>query len=148
VGGTEGVGALHGLVLGLHLLSSHSPSGYEDLSLLRHGQLLFAGDPLPRRRYKTWTPGLYVADPRAGWVAGLYRNSYGDLSVYGGALLQTEDGRFALTVGAATGYRAAALVPIFSPSVKFSELPLRLSYLPKAGAASAHVIHLSVEKEF
>lgn len=53
---------------------------------------------------RDFTPGVYWRSG-SGWTAGVVRNSYSRWSVYGGKTFETADGRFALTVGAVTGYR-------------------------------------------
>lgn len=68
-------------ILGLHLLSAHAHPGYD-----------------------TVTPGLFVRSP-GGITAGVLRNSVGRPGVYLGQTFETADGRFALTLGAITGYR-------------------------------------------
>ena len=121
---------LTGWILGVHLATAHVPAAYDETVVTRtrldHGLTLSTARS-ERRRYRSWTPGIYAmrAD---GLTLGAYSNSFGDLSAYAGWTWQTADGRFALTLALATGYRAAILVPIVSPSVKpFPELPLRLS---------------------
>lgn len=119
--------ALAGLTLGLHLLTLHSAPGYESQNL-----------------------GLYGRHAPSGITAGLYRNSEGRASFYLGETFETADRRFALTVGAVTGYRSRSLAPLVVPSMRLGDddLAVRLSLIPKPPGANAWGLHLSVEREF
>lgn len=114
-------------VVGLHLASAHSRGGYEAA-----------------------TVGMYVQHD--GLTAGVLRNSYGRMSAYAGWTLQTADARWAVTVGAVTGYPARRVSLLVAPSVR---LPLaegwaaRLAYLPKPPqVGSSAALHLSIERAF
>lgn len=62
-------------------------------------------DTHPALPLRDSTPGLYVRTEH-GWTAGIVpRNSYGFASVYLAQTIETADGRFALTLGAITGYQ-------------------------------------------
>lgn len=123
---------LSGIVLGLHLATAHSAPGFEAA-----------------------TPGIYM---RAGYgfTAGAYRNSYGKGSAYVAWTLETGDflgqRRFALTVGAVTGYPARPVLPLLVPSVRFGlsdDVSLRLAFIPKPPEiGSAYGLSLSIEREF
>lgn len=114
--------------VGLHLASAHSKAGYE-----------------------TGTLGVYVRRSD-GLTAGVLRNSYGRLSMHAGWTFETGDRRFAITVGAITGYPAATVAPLVVPSVRIplaSPWAARLSLLPKPPQhGSATALHLSVERDF
>lgn len=118
---------LAGITLGIHLLTLHSAPGYESQNL-----------------------GLYGRHTASGITAGLYRNSEGRASVYLGETFETPDRRFALTVGAVTGYRARAVAPLVVPSFRlgFDGSAVRLSLIPKPPGANAWGLHLSIEREF
>lgn len=138
------------MVIGLHLASLHSPSPWK-----------LSGE----------NPGLYLKTEE-GWTAGGYRNSYGRLSLYAGKTFETEDKRWALTVGGISGYQRisgpaacgenevntrshicqrpgtkGAIGPLVIPSVRLGDdnLALRISYAPKVEKRSAHALHFSLE---
>lgn len=130
---------MDGIILGIHLLTAHSMPGYE-----------------------TVTPGIYTRH-ESGFSAGTYRNSIGRQSTYAGWTFETEDKRWALTVGAVTGYQrkcwldrfewydGAAIVPrcsghtsgrlgaLIAPSVKVGDARLSLV------AFKRPAVHLSWE---
>jgi hypothetical protein len=114
--------------VGLHLATQHLEHSTQDL--------------------QTLTPGVYLRT-ESGFTAGSFRNSYSRSSVYAGWTWQTDDGRFALTAGAITGYSAAKVMPLVTPSVRFELAPgtyLRTAYVPKPlkhGHSSG--LHLSIE---
>lgn len=117
--------------IGLHLASWHSEPGYNNAN-----------------------PGLYLRTA-GGWTAGGYRNSVRRNSTYagwtGGVELATGL-RAELTLGAITGYPAAAVLPLVAPSLRIggdTGPALRLTVLPKVHAKQgAHVAHLSTEWSF
>jgi hypothetical protein len=125
-----------GPTVGAHLVTAH-----------------FGGHDLQPR-----TPGLYArADAGAlrGLTGGVYRNSYARTSAYLGWTGQSDDRRFALTVGAVTGYPAAPVMPLLVPSARIplSREPggaaLRVAFIPKpVRHGTAAGLHLSVEQEF
>lgn len=71
-------------------------------------------------------PGAYAQCDRA--AAGAFRNSEGRLSAWAGAHWARVLGPVDLTIGAATGYRRAPVVPLVVPSILLG--PLRLTLLP------------------
>jgi hypothetical protein len=88
---------LNGLVIGVHLFSAHSRDGMNNVN-----------------------PGVFVRTP-SGFTAGAYENSVSGtryagageprrISTYAAWSFETSDGRFALTVGGATGYGRRAQV--------------------------------------
>jgi hypothetical protein len=111
-------------LVGAHLASAHVRGGYEAA-----------------------TVGLYARGDD-GLTVGALRNSERRLSFYAGRTWQTSDGRWAITVGAISGYRAAVVSPLVVPSV---QLPLgtatavRLSLIPKPRAGGSAAAHLSLE---
>lgn len=120
-----------GLVLGIHLATAHSSGGMQGFN-----------------------PGLYLRQD-SGLTVGAYRNSYGRASAYAGWTFETADKRFALTVGAVSGYPAAPLMPVVVPSVRFAlgqasgegAWAVRVSLLPKPPKeGSAAGVHLSIER--
>lgn len=96
-------------------------------------------------------PGVYVRT-ESGLTAGVYRNSYGQISTYAGLTLQTDGGRFALTAGAVTGYPAAKVMPLLAASVRVpitDTVAARISLLPKPLKGGTAVgVHLSIERSF
>ena len=122
-------------VIGLHLLAAHDPGCYQ-----QHGRC----EP-----YKAATPGLYARAP-SGLTFGAYRNSYGRGSAYAGWTFETADRRFALTVGGATGYPRATVIPLAVPSVRFGVAcgwALRIAGAPRFEKGGAAVLHLAVERQ-
>ena len=119
---------MDGVMLGLHLATVH----------------VTPGSGVPER----WAnPGAYVQWAN-GLTAGAYRNSQGRLGAYAGRTFTTADGRWALTVGAVTGYTRAPVLPMVVPSVRLGERDgwgLRLSLLPKVSGAGLAGVHLSVD---
>lgn len=123
---------LNGIVLGLHLATAHSAPGFENAN-----------------------PGVYLR-AESGFTAGAYRNSYGRASAYLGWTFESGDflgqRRFALTVGAVTGYPARAVSALLVPSVRFGlvdDVSLRLAFIPKPPEiGAAYGLHLSIENQF
>jgi hypothetical protein len=97
-------------------------------------------------------PGGYLR--RDGWVVGGYYNSIKRPTVYAGRIWELGSrGRLSFDLGAvlATGYEAAPVVPLATPTVGL-ELGkgwrARVLYLPRVGDVSpTHVLHLSIERE-
>lgn len=118
---------------------------------------------------RNFNPGIYVRT-EDGWTAGVYRNTLGRTSVYGG---YTIGDQVALTVGVVSGYQIRhewapplpggqcsngpppcyrelgtshhALNLMVAPSVRLG--PARVSFIPGLGNASS-VLHLSIERRF
>lgn len=91
-------------------------------------------------------PGIYVQTV-GGATLGVYRNSECRTSVYTGVTFETDDKRWAVTLGAVTGYRVAKVVPLVVPSLRIpvtDSVAARASLLlnPMGGASG---VHLSVE---
>lgn len=101
------------------------------------------------RGLHTGTPGIY-ARLDSGATIGAYRNSHARGSVYAGWSFRTTDERFALTVGAVTGYPAKRVTALVAPSVRLElarGFAARLAYLPKPpGFGQASGVHLAVER--
>jgi hypothetical protein len=121
------------LVIGLHLATAH-----------------FGPNTLESN-----TPGIYArvnSGPAAGLTVGTFRNSYSRQSSYIAWSFQTSDERFALTVGAVTGYSAARVMPLVVPSVRVplgGDFAARFSYIPKPVKQGHNAgLHLSVERQF
>jgi hypothetical protein len=120
-------------LVGLHIGSHHSAPGFNDSN-----------------------PGVYVRwvdEHGDGWGAGVLRNSEHGTSLWAGYTLNTPrlgPVSAALTVGAVTGYRAAPVLPLLTPSVALHSgaNAVRLTYLPRVTRSGAHAIHLSVERKF
>jgi hypothetical protein len=153
---------LSGVVIGAHLVSVHSRTGMNNDN-----------------------PGVFMRLP-AGFTAGVYENSVSRtrfagageprrISTYAGWTFETAGGRFALTLGGATGYGRQAqviclraqgdrcavtqelaqvpdLVPFAVPSLRLNITPqfagrIGYVYTPRIGAASrpVHAAHLMLE---
>ena len=94
-------------------------------------------------------PGIYVQTTE-GATLGVYRNSECRTSVYTGVTFETADQRWAVTLGAVTGYRIATVVPLVVPSVRLpisDSVAARASLLlnPMGGASG---VHLSLETKW
>ena len=114
-------------ILGLHLFTWHSEPGFESA-----------------------TVGVYARSPD-GITVGAYRNSEGGRSAYAGLTMETPGRQFALTVGAVTGYRAAPVIPLIVPSMRFSSdnLSLRVAVIPRIPRFTpATAVSFSIEKSF
>lgn len=151
-----------GLVVGLHLLSLHTAASYTT-------ETNNVGDERASASYRTLTPGVYLRT-QAGFTAGAYHNSIGKPSFYAGWSFATDDDRFALTLGAVTGYRrtvhrrwgtyvdrhetaqvGSTVQPLVVPSVKVDltdAWAARLSYVPRPDKGETSVFHLSIEHRF
>ena len=119
-------------------------------------------------------PGIYVRHDN-GITAGVYRNSFNRMSVYGGYTFS--HGPFDLTVGLISGYQyrptpvacdpvtqpgwtdcwkdlggtSSRIAPLVAPSVRLPALigiTPRLTFLPKLNAKGHNTFHLSVERHF
>lgn len=106
-------------------------------------------------RYNNINPGLYVA--YNGYTAGTYKNSYSKQTVYAGKAFDiTENCRYDVLVGAATGYniKRSSVVPFVVGSAKFNiqdEAILRVSAIPQVssdGKLKGAVLHLSLQRNF
>lgn len=144
--------ALTGWIFGIHLVTAHVPATYDETVVVRtrlDNGLTLSAARSERRRYRSWTPGIY-ARRADGLTVGAYRNSFGDPSAYAGWTWQTTDGRFALTAGAVVGYAGWPVMPLIAPSVRTDEIriggtrigALRLSFVPR------NALHVSIERRF
>lgn len=86
-------------------------------------------------------PGAYVECD--GWTAGHYRNSERSDSTYAGYTFHY--GRFAITTGVITGYKAGTM-PMVIPSVSVTK-NVRIAFLPPVPKATINTmgIHLMIE---
>ena len=102
-------------------------------------------------RCESITPGAYI-QTAGGWLAGGYRNSLGRPTVYAGRILwHWQRGGWALDVAGvlATGYPAAAVVPLVTPTVtrwdRAGRWGVSVGYLPRLGRANpTHVLHFEL----
>lgn len=116
------------LTLGIHTFSYHSEKGYNNTN-----------------------PGVYLE--HNGYTIGTYYNSerhqtYYVGYTYGGTLYRGLE--YGLSVGVASGYERAKLVPLVVPSVAYrfdSGFGVRLSGIPPVGGIPG-VLHLSLEQRF
>lgn len=121
-------------VIGLHLLSLHSPNCHDTR---------WSCEP-----YNNVNAGIYARAP-SGLTFGAYRNSYGRPSAYAGWTFETDSKRFALSVAVASGYPARPINPLVVPSVRFDlagQWSLRLSGGPRIDSKGATVVHASIER--
>lgn len=96
------------------------------------------------------TPGIYVKHA-SGATAGAYRNSEGHGSAFAAWTFETESRTWAITVGAVTGYRRAAVMPLLLPSVRvpLGDVALRLSLVPPIAKQNiVGALALAVEVDF
>jgi hypothetical protein len=121
-------------VVGLHLLSLHSPGCWDD----DFGRCV---------AYNKQTTGIY-ARAANGFSFGAFTNSYHRPSAYAGWTWQTDNGRWAVTAAAVTGYPAKPLRAMVLPSVAF-DLPgrwtLRLTGGPRVEKGGAALLHFALE---
>lgn len=98
-----------------------------------------------------FNPGIgYQAD--SGLTLGLYRNSECDASAYLGWTWWTsisENTRFSLTAGAATGYARASVIPMLLPAVTYhmQGFSIGIGFLPRVEKRGAAVAHLFLKTE-
>jgi hypothetical protein len=100
--------------------------------------------------YRNVTPGFYVSRRGGGWGGGILRNSEGRTSAHIDYTMQTANRRFALTIGAITGYSQHSLLPYMMPSIRVGSdgFALRVGLIPKVSSIqSANALHFSVEAE-
>jgi hypothetical protein len=115
--------------------------GNSDAQEVTVGMHLYSAHLWPSQGYQNVTPGIYAE--HRGWVAGGYSNSEGGGSVYAGHMWRSVFGTpLDVMVGAVTGYKRAAVLPMLVPSIRLP-LGLRLSYVPAPGKDSS--FHLSIE---
>jgi len=106
--------------VGVHLVSAHQGGGYNNVN-----------------------PGVFYRTD-SGWTAGAYHNSVSKLSVYAGRTWGY--GRLGLTLGLATGYPLAPVVPVIAPSV-YIGAGFRVVGLPPVKGVASGVLHLTWEKQ-
>ncbi len=96
-------------------------------------------------------PGAYIVSP-SGATAGVFYNSFNRVSVQASQAFCTDSGTWCVNVGAVTGYRKWAVMPMVLPSVRVpvGGVSLRFAVLPQIGFTSRRTagiggVHLSVE---
>lgn len=118
----DAIGQTVPAVVGLHVISGHKRAGHEDVN-----------------------PGVFVRWP-SGFTVGTFRNSERRASACAGWTFPVGQGEhFALTLGLASGYSLAPLVPMVVPSVRLpvtERAAVRLSYVV---AKNNPAVHLSLE---
>ena len=112
-------GMAHAGTLGFHLASQHFPA----------------------QQYNNFNPGAYYIHDN-GATVGTYYNSERRQSVYAG--WTWDSGPWRLQVGAITGYKRRAVLPMIVPSVALG-YGFRLTVLPKIERGGSTVIHLMWE---
>lgn len=95
----------------------------------------------PARAYNNANPGAYYIHDN-GATVGTYYNSERRQSVYAG--WTWDSGPWRLQVGAITGYKRSAVLPVVMPSVALGH-GFRLVVLPKVERNGSSVIHLMYE---
>ncbi len=106
------------ITLGLHLMTAHAASGYESV-----------------------TPGIYIRH-ESGLTAGAYRNSIKRPSLYAGYTFETADKRWALTVGAVTGYEKRCRIDRFEHEGGIATVPRCSGHTGKVGPLIAPSVKL------
>ncbi|HEX7765997.1 MAG TPA: hypothetical protein VF443_04750 [Nitrospira sp.] len=92
-------------------------------------------------------PGLYLHRDD-GWSGGFYYNSERHMTGWLGYTIKDEADRFAITLGAASGYKIAPIIPIVIPSVRIGLTDTTSVRLSLALAKSNPALHLSLETRF
>jgi hypothetical protein len=124
-------------VIGLHVLSLHSPAHWTD-------------DFGARVAYNKATTGIYARADN-GFTFGAYSNSYGKASAYAGWTWQTDNKRWAVTAAGVTGYPSKKLRFLVLPSVRFdlpSDWSLRIGGGPRVEKDGAALLHFALERPF
>ena len=117
---------LPALILSLHLLSMHDAPGFNSI-----------------------TPGISIRTAESGYMAGILQNSEGGTSLFAGRLLESSDKHWAIALGVITGYAAAPILPLVTPSYSSSlgsGWGYRISWLPKVNSNGANALHFNLEK--
>lgn len=96
---------------------------------------------------RTVVPGVYAALP-SGFGGGVYRNSYGDTSVWAGKTWRS--GPWSLTAGGVTGYSSRPVLPMLLPGYvhDLGGVSLRVTYAHKPSRGRASAVLFSIEKEW
>lgn len=99
---------------------------------------------------RQYNPGLYV-QTAGGWLVGGYQNSVDRPTFYAGRILwHAQRGPVSIDLAGvlATGYPAAKLVPLVTPTVGLRVSPrvaLQVGYLPRLGRVNpTHVLHFGM----
>lgn len=119
--------------IGLHLVSWHDEPGYNNTN-----------------------PGVYVKS-ECGLTAGVYKNSFSRVSVYGAYSYDPPKLPFWASAGFATGYakipgtnfRLSPIAIVGLKSPQYKGYLFRVGYIPKIGGVNnVNVVHLMIEKAF
>ena len=94
--------------------------------------------------YQEFNPGAFAQC--RGATVGAYYNSERRVSVYGGRTF--EWGYFNVTVGAITGYKTGAVLPLVIPGVKLGDSGWRLLLVPPVPGAKNDMTALHVAYTF
>jgi len=119
---------------------------------LHVGSAHFAPEP-NSEKLNGVNPGIYVKFTN-DVVLGTFRNSHNRQSTYLAYEFKLGNNptlQPSVLLGGITGYSAAPVLPLVSPSVLWQVSPhtgVRLSYIPKVRIMRAHVVHLSLEYTF
>ena len=147
---------LEQLVLGLHLFSFHDGSMVQEQYHCQHGN--WYADKKARctttktsREPNDFNPGLYVRHAPSGFGAGWVRNNSEGHESFHVDWTHNVWRNLDLTIGAATGYERAEVIPVVAPSLFFKAVENsaysaggRIVYLPGIkGARDA--IHITTE---
>ena len=98
-----------------------------------------------KREYKfdEFNPGVYIMCNR--WTAGVYHNSEGRTSTYGGYTFSV--GFVDITVGAVTGYSKGTM-PLIVPSVKLPFGGVRIAFVPQTPGVQRSSAGIHLMKDF
>ena len=142
------------LILGLHLVSVHDGSIHHEQCQQMH-YVMQGHKPVPDKHYKpvctsteetpnNTNPGVYVRHT-SGFGIGYVKNSERNDSFHVDWTRNVWK-NLDITIGGATGYERANIVPIVAPSLRFKvdKLTTRLVYLPGM-KGSRDALHLAVE---
>jgi len=115
-------------IVGLHLASFHSASGYNNSN-----------------------PGVYVELPNHLTVGHYYNSNFHESTYVAYTYDWTNEIDF--TLGLTTGYQIYKYTPLLVPSYKFLNIydsfALRIAFIPRFfGAVQANVLHAMVERPF
>lgn len=115
-------------IVGLHLASFHSATGYNDIN-----------------------PGIYVELPNHLTVGHYYNSNFHESTYVAYTYGWTKE--IDLTLGLTTGYQIYKYTPLLVPSYKFLNIydsfALRIAFIPRFfGVVQANVLHAMVERPF
>lgn len=117
-----------------------APASAQDKYGLHLGSVHF-----PKDEFNNFNPGAYARWNNGLTVGGFY-NSERRVSLYAGYTY--EIGRFAVTMGAVTGYRRSKVLPMVIPTLRVGSIhgvDMRLAFIPKLEKGMSNALHLMLE---